>query len=236
MDETSRKDVYMTGKTISRRGTRSVWVMIQRNTKRCISAICIGWKSGNKFRPLYILKESHHRVRDTLEPALPRARVTLSANGWMNEPVMMKYWSWSKIAMSHMACALMLYSYPAHMAPRVGDKAAQLEIEIILVPRGLSGECQPLDCPCFSLFKKKSQRFWDENARKLELKWTHEQGAKLPEDSLSLLTGETIEDRWKLTADTDSPSIPETDRSVNESSGSDERHQEPEFGIRTRRT
>jgi hypothetical protein len=104
---------------------------------------------------LYILKWSQDRARDTLEPAVPRACVTLSAHGWINEAIMMEYLSWSKIAMGHTACAIVPDSYLAHIAPRVRDKAARLEIEMVLVPRGLAREYQRLDCPCFRLFLAK---------------------------------------------------------------------------------
>jgi hypothetical protein len=61
-----------------------------------------------------------------------------------------------------------------------------------------------------------------------DLKWTHEHGAKLLEESWSLFSRETIQNGWRFTADTDSASIAETDRSVNESSDSDEKYREAE--------
>jgi hypothetical protein len=89
----------------------------------------------------------------------------------VNEPVMMKYFSLSKTAMGQAACALVLDPYPAHITPRLQDKAVRLGIEMIPVSRGLTGEYQPLDRTCFDPLKKTSQRFWDEKARTdLELK------------------------------------------------------------------
>jgi hypothetical protein len=147
----------------------------------------------------------------------------------MDEPVMMKYLSWATIAIGDIAFALVLDSYPAHITPRVRDKAVRLEIEMISMARGLTGEYQPLDRSRFGPVKKMSQRFWDEKVRKNpDLKWTHEHGAKSLEESWSLLSRETIQHGWRFTADTDSASIPETYRSVNESSDSNEEYREAE--------
>jgi hypothetical protein len=231
MDETSWKDVHMSGKTISKKGARSVRVTVQGNTKSCISAVCTVSMSGDKYPPLYILKGLQERVIDSLEPAVPRARVTLSRNGWMDETIMLKYLSWIKIALRDAAFALVLDSYPAHITPRVRDKAARMGIEMIPVPRGLTGEYQPLDRSCFGPLKKTSQRFWDDKARtNPELKWTHEQGANLLEESWSLLARETIQHGWRFTVDADSLSIPEPDMSgdLSESFDVDKAYREPE--------
>jgi hypothetical protein len=228
MDETSWKDVHMSGKTIARKGAQSVRVTVQGNTKSCISAVCTVSMSGQKWPPLYILKGSQDRVRDSLEPAVPRARVTLSHNGWMDEVIMLKYLSWLKLAMRDATFALVLDSYPAHITPRVRDKAARLEIEMVPVPRGLTGEYQPLDRSCFGPLKKTSQRFWDDRAwTNPGLKWTHEQGAQLLEESWSLLTRETIQHGWRFPVDADFPSIAGPDMSRSESFDVDEAYREP---------
>jgi hypothetical protein len=139
MDETSWKDVQLAGKTVAPKGSTAV-VLMSGNVKASISVISTVSISGNKLSPLYILSGLTDRVRASLEPTVPRARVSISDNGWMDETIMLKYLSWANVASDNAAFALVMDSLTAHIKPRILHKAQALNIELIPVPAGLTGE------------------------------------------------------------------------------------------------
>jgi hypothetical protein len=117
----------------------------------------------------------------------------------MDETVMLKYLSWLHMAVGCIPCALVLDAFPGHRTVRVHDKAAALEIELIAVPPGMTGECQPLDRGCFGPLKKMSQAAWDDRATSQpDLKWTHLEAAKILEEVWRRLTRETVLHAWRF--------------------------------------
>jgi hypothetical protein len=145
----------------------------------------------------------------------------------MDEGAMLGYLSWAQIAVGHVAFALVMDSYPAHITPRVHHKAQRLGIELIPVPRGRTGQYQPLDRSCFGPLKKMSQRRWDEKTRaEPHMKWTHKRGAELLEESWAFLSRETIRHGWAFPEIVQSISAPDGFVGVPESSASDEEYRE----------
>jgi hypothetical protein len=164
MDETSWKHVQLTGRTIAPKAMRSVPVVVQGNTKVAVTAICTIGMNGDKFPPLYVLRGVQDRPRRSLLPVIPADRVTLSKNRWMEETIMLKYLSWRHLAVGQVPCALVPGAFPGHQTIRVRHKAPFLRIELIAMPSGMTGECQPLDRGCFGPLKKMSQAAWDTRA------------------------------------------------------------------------
>jgi hypothetical protein len=54
--------------------------------------------------------------------------------------------------------ALVLDTFPGHITARVRARADALRVELIKVPRGMTGELQPLDRSCFGPLKMMSQQ------------------------------------------------------------------------------
>jgi hypothetical protein len=161
MDETAWKDIQVGGKTISLKGLKSVAIHVRGDPKAAMSAICTITAAGRKLPPLYILAADSDRCRTALLPAVPETRVTHSHNGWMNEPVMLRYLSWLSEALDGNRITLVMDSFPAHITEAVQLKADELGIRIILVPEGMTGPFQPLDRAGFGALKHISQALWD---------------------------------------------------------------------------
>jgi hypothetical protein len=160
MDETAWKDIQMGGRTVAPRGVKSVPVRVKGDVKAAMSAICAISAAGDKLPPVYILQAESDRCLNTLQPHVPPERVTFSPNGWMNEPVMLRYLGWLYEVLDSSPFALVMDSFPAHITEAVRHRANGLRIEFILVPEGLTGDFQPLDRGAFGPLKAMGQALW----------------------------------------------------------------------------
>jgi hypothetical protein len=101
----------------------------------------------------------------------------------MNEKILLKYLSLASAACDNSPFALLMDSLTAHNTLRILHKAQALEIEIIPVPVGLTGEYQRLDRSRFGPLKKMSQALWDQKSYvNPGQQWNHAEGAKLFEE------------------------------------------------------
>jgi DNA segregation ATPase FtsK/SpoIIIE-like protein len=199
MDETSWKDIQLAGKTIARKGLESVHIVVNGDPKAAMSVVCTISLSGNKLPPIYILRGETERAFEALSRVVSRSRITCSENGWMDEIIMLKYLSWLHAVFNEHPCALVMDSFPAHHTPGVRYKARSLGIEIIPVPRGLTGKYQPLDRRPFGALKRESQRLWDEMAAQVPgLQWNHVEAAKLLEEAWADLKRSTVVEGWNF--------------------------------------
>jgi hypothetical protein len=201
MDETSWRDVQTRGKTLARMGWATVRVRVKGNLKAAVSAVCTVTYAGGKLPVLYVLKGRTQKTRESLRPHVPLSRVTLSDSGWMNEVVMIKYIRWLRFAMGDDACALVVDTFPGHVTARARWQFARSGIELISVPRGMTGELQPLDVSCFGPLKKISEKLWDRDmTENPELRWSHREGARLLEEAWPQLKSSTIRAGWHFCA------------------------------------
>jgi hypothetical protein len=199
MDETAWRDIQMTGKTIAPKGVKSVPIDVHGDPKAGMSVACTISADARKFPPIYILRADSEHCLDSLGAAVPAERVTFTHNGWMNTEVMLKYLSWLHFAMNEEACALVMDSFPGHVTDAVYVKADILAIEIIPVPKGLTGEYQPLDRGGFGPLKKMSQVLWNVRAaREPHLQWNHLEAAKLLEVAWAQLPLRVLKSAWRF--------------------------------------
>jgi hypothetical protein len=199
MDETAWKDVQMAGKTIAPKGVKSVPIDVHGDPKAGMSVACTISADARKFPPIYILRADSEQCLNSLLPAVSIDRVTFTHNGWMNTEVMLKYLSWLHFAMNEEPCALVMDSFPGHVTEAVYAKADILAIEIIPVPKGLTGEYQPLDRGGFGPLKKMSQVLWDVRAaREPHLQWNHREAAKLLEVAWAQLPLRVLRSAWRF--------------------------------------
>jgi hypothetical protein len=172
---------------------KSVPIEVDGNEKAIVTAICTVSKSGNKLPPIYVLKGVRESLRTGLQPVIPPSRVTVSPNGWTDEQIVMKYLSWISAVSNSRQIGIVLDSFRAHNTPQVRAKAHRLKIELIFVPRGRTGEYQPLNRSCFGPVKSISRRLWDKRPAE---KWTREKAAELLEIAWSRVTRQTIQHGW----------------------------------------
>jgi hypothetical protein len=199
MDETAWKDVQIGGKTIARKGAKSVHIVANGDTKSGMTVIATISAAAEKLPLIYILRADSDRSLPSLMPAVDPSRVTRTTNGWMDNWVMLKYLSWLHYAMNDEPCALVMDSFPGHVTAAVSQKADFLDIEIIPVPEGLTGEFQPLDRSGFGPLKKISQALWDERAaRDPHLRWSHQEAAKILEVAWAQLPPRVLESAWRF--------------------------------------
>jgi hypothetical protein len=199
MDETAWWHVQARARTIAPKGAESVSVSVNGNPKAKTSVICTVSMSGDKYPPIYIVKGKIPKMRHSLEPSVPSSRVTLSDSGWMEEGNMLRYLSWLSIAMNESPCALIMDSYSNHVTPIVRDKAVSLEIELVPVPSGRTGEFQPLDRTGFGPLKSMSAKVWDERyAANPDTLWTPAEAASIMEECWPRVTRHTILKGWRF--------------------------------------
>jgi hypothetical protein len=125
-----------------------------------ISAGCFACCSRAKLPPLYVLKGRDPNMGTTLGPHVPRARVTISDNCWMTERVMVQYLRWLQIVMGAGPFALVVDPFPGHVTQRVRWQARKMAVEFIPVPKGMTGQFQPVDRSCFEPLKNLSEPLW----------------------------------------------------------------------------
>jgi hypothetical protein len=141
----------------------------------------------------------------------------------MNETIMLKYLSWTRIACENTPFALVMDSFTAHATARIRNKAEALDIEIIPVHAGLTGEYQPLDRSCFGPLKKMSESLWNKKASMNPgQRWNHAEGAKLFEATWARLSRDTVTKGWSWNEDT-------VEESESESQSDDDTRRDPDF-------
>jgi hypothetical protein len=199
MDETSWRDIQTRGKTLARIGEPTVQVKILGNVKSAMTAICTVTAAGGKLPPLYIVKGRTPAVCEKFAPHVPATRITFSDSGWMTEGLMIRYLRWLRIAMGEGPFALIVDTYPAHISPPVRWQMARSEIELIPVPRGMTGRLQPLDLGCFGPLKAESAALFDREAMAdPQMVWCHVQAARLLEEVWIDLKPSTIRSGWSF--------------------------------------
>jgi hypothetical protein len=150
------------------------------------------------------------RARDKLGQFVPLGSVTFAENGWMTERVMIQYLRWLRVLMGPGPLALVLDTFPGYITQRVKWQARKMEVELIEVPRGMTGRFQPLDRSCFGPLKKMSEALCDRrNAEQPGLHWSHAEGARLLEQVWPMLTGHTVVAGWNFLGDAIVEATPE---------------------------
>jgi hypothetical protein len=143
----------------------------------------------------------------------------------MDEIVMLRYLSWIHQAMNQRPFALVLDSFPGHVTRGVFEKAEALGIEFIPVPRGMTGEFQPLDRSCLGPVKKMSQTAWDARAAAdPDLKWDHREGARLWEEVWPRLSRAAVLRGWNCQSE-----VARDSDEIEEDEEPDSQYPDPDF-------
>jgi hypothetical protein len=125
-------------------------------------------------------------------------------------------------------------SFGAHFPDDALGTAAELLIEVIPVPKGLTGQCQPLDRRCFGPVKGMSQYLWaKKTALNPKMRWNHIEAAKLLEDVWDTLKRQTVLSAWNF-GDGDDPDA--DDESLDEEvleEGHNSQEADPTFTMRS---
>jgi len=125
----------------------------------CISA------SGKKLQMCAIIKGKTPRTLKKIivgaSPAVSRVRLYYSQSGWINAGIVIRWLEdVIKPYLKGSAGALILDDYQAHWTDEVKQAAANMNVELIKVPPGLTSYYQPLDVSFNGPMTKARQRMW----------------------------------------------------------------------------
>jgi hypothetical protein len=131
---------------------------------------------------------------------------------------MLKYLGWLHEASNDEDCALVMDSFGAHFPPEVTELAGRLHIELIPVPKGLTGKWQPLDRRCFVPLNRIGHRLRREkSAANRGMEWNHIEAAKLLGEAWDILSHATVVAAWDFPGGDDPEDDPtDSDEELNE--------------------
>jgi hypothetical protein len=117
--------------------------------------------------PLLIFNaKPNGRVEKELGDFPPGAHYAVQKNAWMDERVMLMWVDvilapYIKTAPDGVRPILFLDSYRCHMMASVVQRAQDLGVEVIHIPGGCTGVCQPVDVGIGKPFKDRVTRCWE---------------------------------------------------------------------------
>ena len=92
----------------------------------------------------------------------------LTPKGWMNEPTMLMYLDMFIANIPHRPCTLILDHYGSHWTAPVLQRAKELQIDIILVPKTMTDELQPLDVGVFGCLQGMTDADWENEESEID--------------------------------------------------------------------
>ena len=171
MDQTPIFFSYQSSKTLAKRGVKTVNVRKTTDgTKRATAALTVT-AAGDFLMPMIIFKgkPNGHIAKKELPTLDPTSIYACQEAAWMDERCML---IWVEQVLAAYLSAnppppgivpvILLDSYRCHMMASVVSKITALGIEVIHIPGGCTGLCQPLDVGINKPFKARVRRQWEE--------------------------------------------------------------------------
>ena len=125
--------------------------------------------TGTQLKFAWILAAKTDRITKSLK--LPRSIATLrSLSGWTTSETMIDYFDRVLLPFTNrQPCALLLDSFAAHWTVDVRKAAFDRKIELIEIPKGTTGEIQPLDVSFNAQYKRNRQQILRDSIANHEL-------------------------------------------------------------------
>jgi len=171
MDETSWKMCYTGEMTWAKKGSPSVKIHIDQNSRMCLTTLAAVSATGYKL-PLYVLAKGKTAKCEEKQVRGIEGfdyQTDHSPSGWSTSDVMVRYLSWLREQMnarfnaSDKTIHLVLDMYRSHTCDLVKDTAASHNIQLHFVPAGCTDSLQPLDISVFGALKAKARGYWYQN-------------------------------------------------------------------------
>ena len=171
MDQTPLFFSYESSTTLEKRGMNTIFVLKSSNaTKRATAALTVT-AAGDFLMPMVIFKGKLdgmivQRKLPTFDPTSINASQDAA---WMDEKAMHQWVD--EVFAAYLAVdpppegvipVLLLDSYRCHMMASVVSRIVALGVEVIHIPGGCTGLCQPLDIGVNRSFKSRVHRMWEE--------------------------------------------------------------------------
>ena len=171
MDQTPLWFSYHRSKTLAKWGTKTIHVCkTSGDTKRATAAITV-LAAGECLKPMMIFKgQPRGRIsRKELKTFNPSAFYACRKAAWMDETCMIR---WIRLVLKDylrvnpplpgVVPLLILDEYRCHIMASVVQCIQKLGIEVIHIPGGCTGLCQPLDVGINKPFKCRMRQRWEE--------------------------------------------------------------------------
>jgi len=171
MDQTPLHFSYQSSKTLAKRGSKTVNVRKTTDgTKRATLALTVT-AAGDFMTPMIIFKgeANGHIVKNELPHHDPTSIYACQKAAWMDERCMKKWVD--EIIAPYLSAnppppgivpVILLDSYRCHLMGSVVSEIQALGVEVIHIPGGCTGLCQPLDVGVNKPFKARVRRQWEE--------------------------------------------------------------------------
>ena len=171
MDQTPVYFSYHRSRTLAERGIRTVHVRKSTSDTRRATCALTCTAAGDFLRPMLIYKGKATGLIATREFQRhdPTSIYACQAAAWMDEVCMLRWIE--EVLKPYLVVnppppgivpVILLDAYRCHMMASVTDAIADLGIEIISIPGGCTGLCQPLDVGINKPFKTRIRALWEE--------------------------------------------------------------------------
>jgi hypothetical protein len=128
------------------------------NPKAVVTVLASVTADGGKL-PLMFIAEGTSDIAEENLGVSEDAVTNRSSNGWVDESICIDYLYWIAQLFNYDPIVLIWDSFGAHHTEEVLRIAAELRIEIILVPENATSECHPLDIGVFGPVKAEHKSF-----------------------------------------------------------------------------
>jgi hypothetical protein len=153
--------------TLQTRGSKTVSVRTSSDSTKRITVAVSVTASGSMLPPLLIFNaKPNGRVEKELANFPPGANYAVQKNAWMDERVMLMWVEvilepYIKTAPDGVRPILFLDSYRCHMMASVVQRVQDIGVEVIHIPGGCTGVCQPVDVGIGKPFKDRVTCCWE---------------------------------------------------------------------------
>ncbi|CAB4445921.1 unnamed protein product [Rhizophagus irregularis] len=154
--------------TINTKGEKTVHICGTGNENNRFTVVLTCAADGTRLPPICIFKG---KQMPRGEKAPPGVVVWFQESGWMNVELMKRYIDYlnrmrSSNSQSRFPAMMVFDSFRGHLEESVKEKFNQSNIDLAVIPGGLTSKCQPLDVAINKPFKdnlRKEWHFWMSN-------------------------------------------------------------------------
>jgi hypothetical protein len=163
-DESSWRVVMTSDRTVAHRGAEVVKQYVDGDVKASFTFFASVLADGTKLPLIFIAKGKTDRCHKQLGTH-PRHNYDVwhSATGWCDSFLVLRYLGWLRAHIQGEHIVLILDQFDAHDTVAVYNRADQLNIELVFIPKGGTGKYQPLDRRVFGALKSKGRAKWTQH-------------------------------------------------------------------------
>jgi hypothetical protein len=195
---------YLTGLSQwAKRGAPCVKLHHDGNEKLNVTAVCAATAAGDKLPVWVIAKGKTRRCEAGLDAQ--GVEVTHTMSGWTTETSFADWLLWlrEELYQDDDPIYVVLDLYSVHRSEATKRLAARLNIELLFIPPGQTGELQPLDRTIFGAMKQIGRGLY---RRRMEakrvageaMKITKEDAAEILSEAWARVSDATLESAWSI--------------------------------------